>query len=451
MNRSLIKAGTNQMKKLLPLFISTALSTVSTFALADDLASIYNLAKDNDPTLLRSAAQRDAAFEAITSSRAALLPQINLTASYDINRSDYDVASYENNTFSADIGFSQSLYERSSWITLDTAEKTARQADASYAAEQQNLILRVSTAYFEVLRTQDSLEFIRAEKAAVARQLEQTKQRFEVGLSAITDVHDAQAEYDSVLASEVISENDLINSYEALREITGREHTNLNVLDTDTFSTSKTKESPQQLLELAQTKNLTLLTARISQDIARDSIALASSGHLPTLTLDGGYGYTDRSQSISNYDANSFNVGLNLSVPLYTGGNTTSLVKQAELNYVATSEDLEATYRSIVSTVRSSNNNINATIGTIRAYEQSVISAKSALEATEAGFDVGTRTIVDVLDSTRRLYDANRNLSDARYNYIISVLNLRDAIGSLSEQEILDINTGLKTPTNAKS
>lgn len=439
------------MKKLLPLFISAALGATSTMALADDLAEIYNLAKDNDPTLRRSAAQRDAAFEAITSSRATLLPQINLTAAYDINSSD--VNNNEYNSLAAGINFTQELYQRSSWITLDTAEKSARQADAAYAAQQQNLILRVSTAYFEVLRAQDSLEFVRAEKAAVARQLEQTKQRFEVGLSAITDVHDAQAEYDTVLANEVVSENDLVNSYEALREITGREHTNLKVLDTKAFSASETQESAQQLMELAQTKNLTLLTARISQDIARDSISLASSGHLPSLTLDGSYGYYDRHQSASSFsdsDSNTFNVGLNLSVPLYTGGDITSQVKQAEFNYVAASEDLEATYRSIVTTVRSSNNNINATIGTIRAYEQSVVSAKSALEATEAGFDVGTRTIVDVLDSTRRLYDANRNLSDARYNYIISVLNLRDATGTLSEQEILDINTGLKAPEVAK-
>ncbi|MDV7104537.1 outer membrane channel protein TolC [Vibrio sp. TH_r3] len=439
------------MNKLLPLFISVALGTTSTLAFADDLAEIYNLAKENDPTLLRSAAQRDAAFEAINSSRATLLPQIDLTASYDINRSDYTSSQY--NVFSAAIGFSQELYQRSSWINLDTAEKLARQSDAAYAAQQQDLILRVSTAYFEVLRAQDSLEFVRAEKAAVARQLEQTKQRFEVGLSAITDVHDAQAEYDSVLANEVVSENDLINSYESLREITGREHTNLNVLDTETFSATKNLESPEELLEMAQTKNLTLLTARISQDIARDNISLASSGHLPSLTLDGGYSLTDRhnsESSSSDYNSDTFNIGLNLSVPLYTGGDITSQVKQAEYNYVAASEDLEATYRSIVTTVRSSNNNINATIGTIRAYEQSVISAQSALEATEAGFDVGTRTIVDVLDSTRRLYDANRNLSDARYNYIISVLNLRDATGSLSEQEIININAALKVADPAK-
>ncbi|EDK27123.1 outer membrane channel protein TolC [Vibrio sp. ED004] len=437
------------MKKLLPLFISAAIGSLSSSAFADTLAEVYDQAKQNDPQLLRSAAQRDAAFEAVTSSRSDLLPQINLTANYDINRGDRDTSgvgssSIDNNTWGAAIGFSQELYQRSSWITLDTAEKTARQADSAYAAEQQALILRTATAYFDVLRAQDNLEFVRAEKAAVARQLEQTKQRFEVGLSAITDVHDAQAQYDGVLADEVLAENDLTNSYEGLREITGQEHSNLSILDTDRFSASKSSESATALVEQAEQKNLSLLAARISQDVAKDNISLASSGHLPSLTLDGSYALADQSNSSQDYDQDNLNIGLNLVVPLYTGGNTTSLTKQAEYNYVAASEDLEATYRSVVKDVRAFNNNISASIGALRAYEQSVVSAQSALEATEAGFDVGTRTIVDVLDSTRRLYDANKNLSDARYNYILSVLQLRQAVGTLSEQDIVDVNAGLK-------
>lgn len=435
------------MKKLLPLFISAAIGSLSSSAFADTLAEVYDQAKQNDPTLLRSAAQRDAAFEAVTSSRSTLLPQINLTANYDINRGDRDSASNDSNVWGAGIGFTQELYQRSSWITLDTAEKTARQADSAYAAEQQGLILRVATAYFEVLRAQDNLEFVRAEKAAVARQLEQTKQRFEVGLSAITDVHDAQAQYDAVLADEVLAENTLTNNYEGLREITGQEHSNLSILDTDRFSASKSSESAAALVEQAQEKNLSLLASRISQDIAKDNISLANSGHLPSLTLDGSYSLADQSNSsnsANDFDSDNFNLGLNLVVPLYTGGNTTSLTKQAEYNYVAASEDLEATYRSVVKDVRAFNNNISASIGALRAYEQSVVSAQSALEATEAGFDVGTRTIVDVLDSTRRLYDANKNLSDARYNYILSVLQLRQAVGTLSEQDIVDVNAGLK-------
>ena len=433
------------MKKLLPLVISAALGSLSTNAFADTLADIYNQAKENDPTLLSAAAQRDAAFEAVTSSRATLLPQINLTAGYNINRSDLDPS--ESDKLTAGISFSQELYQRSSWVALDVSEKSARQADASYAAAQQALILRVATAYFDVLRAQDNLEFVQAEKAAVGRQLEQTKQRFEVGLSAITDVHDAQAQYDAVLADEVLAQNSLVNSYEGLREITGQEHSNLDVLDTKRFSASKTSTAIDALVNEAQEKNLSLLSARIAQDVAKDNISLASSGHLPSLTLDGGYNYGDESNDNASYvgDYNDFNVGVNLVVPLYTGGNITSQTKQAEYNYVAASQDLEASYRSVVKDVRAFNNNISASIGALRAYEQTVVSAQSALEATEAGFDVGTRTIVDVLDSTRRLYDANKNLSNARYDYILSVLQLRQAVGTLSEQDILDVNAGLKT------
>ncbi|MCR9365732.1 outer membrane channel protein TolC [Vibrio antiquarius] len=439
------------MKKLLPLFISAALGSMSTSAFADSLAEIYDLAKQNDPQLLSVAAQRDQAFEAITSSRSALLPQINLTAGYNLTRGDteYDSnlvndVSNDANALTAGVSFSQALYNRASWISLDTAEKSARQADATYAATQQALILRVSQAYFEVLRAQDNLVFVRAEKAAVGRQLEQTKQRFEVGLSAITDVHDAQAQYDQVLADEVLAENALTNSYESLREITSQEHKDLNILDTRRFTASPSTVPAESLIDEAKTKNLTLLSSRILQDIARDNISLASSGHLPTLSLDGGYNYGDTSHSSRDNTTDNFNIGVNLAVPLYTGGNVTSQTKQAEYAYVAASEDLEAQYRSVVKDVRAQNNNINASIGALRAYEQAVISARSALEATEAGFDVGTRTIVDVLDATRRLYDANKNLSNARYDYILSVLQLRQAVGTLSEQDILDVDAGLK-------
>ena len=336
------------MKKLLPLFIGMALGSFSSLAAADDLAQIYNQAKENDPQLLRAAATKDAAFEAVNSSQSSLLPQIDLTAGYNILRSDEDHR--DNDRLTAGINLSQELYQQSSWVSLDISEKNARQADSAYAAEQQNVILRVAQAYFDVLRANDNLEFVRSEKAAVGRQLEQTKQRFDVGLSAITDVHDAQAEYDSVLANEVLTENQLVNSYEDLRVITGLGHTSLSVLDTKRFSASPSEQSSDTLIEEAQKKNLTLLASRISADIAKDNISLASSGHMPSLTLDAGYNYTDQSNSgLSANDGNygDINAGINLNIPLYTGGNTSSLTSQAEFQYVAASQDLEATYREV--------------------------------------------------------------------------------------------------------
>ena len=423
------------MKKLLPLFVSFALGGLSHTALADDLAEIYQQAKQNDPQLLRAAADKDTAFEAINSTRSALLPQIDLTAGYNT----YHMDSNLDDGFSVGLGLSQSIYNRTSWVNLDISEKVARQSDAFYATTQQGLILRVADAYFAVLRAMDDLEFVRAEKAAVGRQLEQTKQRFEVGLSAITDVHDAQAQYDTVLADEILAENSLTNSYEGLREITGQEHTDLSILDTRRFGASAPKSRVESLITDAETENLTLLTSRISQDIARDQIALAESGHLPTLSFNAGYNYDEP----TNSDDGTLTAGINLALPVYTGGRVTSEVKQAQYGYVAASEDLEGSYRSVVRDVRAFYNNINASIGALRAYQQSVVSAQSALEATEAGFDVGTRTIVDVLDATRRLYDANRQLANARYDYIISQLQLKQAVGSLNEQDILDVNAGL--------
>ncbi|WP_105902217.1 outer membrane channel protein TolC [Vibrio gangliei] len=449
------------MKKLLPLIVSLSLGGIH-LAHADDLAEIYNQAKENDPQLLRSKADRDAAFEAIESSRGDLLPQINLTAGYNINRNirtrnndpvvSNGANSYEQNVFTTGVDFSQELYRRDSWVNLDIAEQNARQQDSAYAAAQQEMILRVSQAYFDVLQAQDNLTFIQAEKKAVGRQLEQTKQRFEVGLSAITDVHDAQAQYDSVLADEILAKNDVTNSFEALRAITGQQNKDLSILDTKRFSANVPQTSQNALVDEAEQKNLDLLTARIAQDIAKSNISLAESGYSPSVTLDGGYQYSDIDEhndhsGVKNYTSNDYNIGVNLVIPIYQGGSTTADVKTAQYQYVSASQQLEATYRGVVQNVRAYYNNINASIGSIRAYEQSVVSAKSALEATEAGYEVGTRTIVDVLDATRRLYDANRQLSDARYSYVISVLQLKQAVGTLSEQDILDINAGLKRPS----
>lgn len=419
-------------------------SSVASGAYASDLVQVYEQAKQYDPQLLQIAAQRDAAFEAINSSQSVLLPQISLAAGYDVTRSN-DMGSFDRNTV-VGVGFSQQLYNRSSWVSLALAEQQARQADAIYATEQQSLILRVSTGYFAVLSAQDNLRFVQAEKRAVGRQLEQTQQRFDVGLSAITDVHDAQAQYDAVLANEILAKNEVANSFESLREITGIEYTDIDELDVARFSASPQSLPIQALLEQAQQQNLSLLAARIGQDIARNAISLAQASRLPELTFNGNYSYQDISNSYlgsQDGDGTTYTLGVNLSVPLYTGGAITSQVKIAQYDYVSASEQLEASYRGVQRTVYSNNNDIAASIGSIQAFEQVVVSAQTALEATEAGFDVGTRTIVDVLDATRRLYSANQSLSSARYNYILSTLQLKQATGSLSEQDIFDINAGL--------
>lgn len=416
---------------------------------ADSLSEIYGLAKQHDPELLEAAAQRDSAFEAINSTRSNLLPQIDLTAGYVYQDTDRHEA--DGSSGNVNLGLVQSIYDRGSWISLSISEKTAREADARYAVTQQSVIYNITEAYFDVLSAKDNLRFVQSEKEALAKQLNQTEQRFAVGSAPITDVQDAQAQYDNVVAQEIQAQNSVENALEELRAITGQPASNLSVLDINRFSTSMPELSANDLVQKASNENLQILAGRIQKDIAKEQISLADSGHLPTISLTTGYEYTknfdEPNNPVTGYtqddDENLFNVGVSIDLPVYSGGRVTSEGKQAQYQYVAASQDLESTYRDVEKNIRAINNNIRSAIGSIKAYEQSLVSAKSALEATEQGFMVGTRTMVDVLDSTQNVYQAQKNLSDARYQYILSRVQLKQATGSLSEQDIFDVDAGL--------
>ena len=416
---------------------------------ADSLSEIYGLAKQHDPELLEATAQRDSAFEAINSTRSNLLPQIDLTAGYVYQDTDRHEA--DGSSGNVNLGLVQSIYDRGSWISLSISEKTAREADARYAVTQQSVIYNITEAYFDVLSAKDNLRFVQSEREALAKQLNQTEQRFAVGSAPITDVQDAQAQYDNVVAQEIQAQNSVENALEELRAITGQPASNLSVLDINRFSTSMPELSANDLVQKASNENLQILAGRIQKDIAKEQISLADSGHLPTISLTTGYEYTknfdEPNNPVTGYtqddDENLFNIGVSIDLPVYSGGRVTSEGKQAQYQYVAASQDLESTYRDVEKNIRAINNNIRSAIGSIKAYEQSLVSAKSALEATEQGFMVGTRTMVDVLDSTQNVYQAQKNLSDARYQYILSRVQLKQATGSLSEQDIFDVDAGL--------
>jgi outer membrane protein len=281
---------------------------------------------------------------------------------------------------------------------------------------------------------------VRSEKRAIERQLEQTKQRHAVGLTAITDVHEAQAQFDNAVAREIIAVNEVEIAREELGEITGKYHKKLNVLDTDKFSTIKPSRKSTEFVESAKENNISLQISRVAVDIAKEQIDQAKSGHYPTLSLSASYG--DQLGKIGpRVDESS--VGLQFSLPIYQGGATQASVEQASKLFVATSQDFESAYRSVNKQVRTSYNQVVSDIATYKALEQAVVSANSALQATEAGFEVGTRTIVDVLLSTRNLFDASRNLSAVRYRYVLSVLALKQAEGSLTGEDLEAINQGL--------
>ncbi|MDU3160472.1 MAG: outer membrane channel protein TolC, partial [Hafnia alvei] len=333
------------------------------------------------------------------------------------------------NATSASLQLTQTLFDMSKWRALTLQEKSAGIQDVTYQTDQQTLILNTATAYFNVLNAIDVLSYTQAQKDAVYRQLDQTTQRFNVGLVAITDVQNARSQYDTVLANEVTARNNLDNAVEQLRQVTGNYYPELASLNVDGFKTNK-PQAVNALLKEAENRNLSLLQARLSQDLAREQIRQAQDGHLPTLDLTASTGVSDTSYSGSKtrasdagtrYDDSNEGqnkIGLSFSLPLYQGGMVNSQVKQAQYNFVGASEQLESAHRSVVQTVRSSFNNINASISSINAYKQAVVSAQSSLDAMEAGYSVGTRTIVDVLDATTTLYNAKQQLANARYTYL---------------------------------
>ncbi len=439
------------MKKLLPIVISVAFASLSHNAMADNLSQVYQQAKQNDPQLLAAAAQKNQAFSAIGEANSALLPQINLTGGYNVGMNvkrphNPITGQAEDRTFhgfTAGVQLQQSIYNKAVDANLSIAQLRARASDAQYAAAQQGVMLKVAQAYFNVLQSQDDLKFVQAEKKAVARQLEQTKQRYDVGLAAMTDVQEARAKYDAVLARVIQQQNVVTNSYEGLNEITGQNYSDIDSLNTASFRAHKPEQSLNNLLQRAEKDNLSLLAERFNQDIARQGITAAEAGRMPTVGVGAGYDYNELNPTNKSVDG-QLTAGVTVTIPLYTGGRINSQVKQAQYGYVAASENLEQTHRSVIRNIRADYNNINASISSIRAYEQSLVSAQSALKATDAGYEVGTRTIVDVLNATQAVYNANTQLAQARYTYLLSDLQLKQAVGTLNEGDLHTISRMLK-------
>ena len=446
------------MKKLLPLLIGLSLGGFSAMSQAENLLQVYKQARESNPDLRKSAADRDAAFEKINEARSPLLPQLGLTAGYDYTNGYRDSNGVNSNVTSGSLALTQTIFDMSKWRQLTLQEKTAGISDVTFQTAEQQLILNTATAYFNVLKAIDTLSYTQAQKDAVYRTLDQTTQRFNVGLVAITDVQNARSNYDTVLAAEVSARNDLDNALETLRQVTGAFYPELASLNTDRFSTQR-PEAVNNLLKEAEARNLSLLSARLSQDLAREQIRAAQTGYMPTIDVSASTGISNTKYNGSNTgganaarysdsDAGQNKVGISFNLPLYSGGATNSQVKQAQYGFVGASEQLESSHRSVVQTVRSSFNNVNASISSINAYKQAVISAQSSLDAMEAGYQVGTRTIVDVLDATTTLYNAKRQLSDARYTYLINQLNIKSALGTLNQNDLLLLNGALGKPVS---
>jgi outer membrane protein len=415
--------------------------SLSQNAAASDLLDVFKVAQANDTAVRQAQAAFLAAEQRQYQSRALLLPSADFTA--DTSRSEQEIAGESDN--STDWGYSvsivHSVYDRANYNLLSQSEKLTANVKAEYEVAKQNLILRVAQSYFNVLAAMDNVNFAQSEIEANARQLEQTKQRFEVGLIAITDVHEAQAAYDLSGASEIVAKNVLISSIEALRELTGEYYENFEQLGNEIPLTRPDPEDPTVWVNAALTNNLRIIAGQFALESSRTNIKVQQAERLPTLDLIGRHSYSD--DPGSNFGGDSFtdtSLMLQVSLPLYRGGGTTAKIRESEQLYNQQLATLEQVRRNVQRQARDAYASVIANISQVNALQQGIISTQSALEASQAGLEVGTRTTVDVLNTRRELFRAQRDHARARYDYLLSTLSLKEAAGSLSTQDLELIN-----------
>ena len=462
----------NFPRALRTLLLAAILSPVGV-AHADTLLEIYELALKNDPVLKAAEATFRAGKEAEVQGRSALLPHVGAQASY--GESDLSTKSKYNffsNPFNQDLegkdenyylNLDQKIFDLSAWFTFKQGKELSREAAARFAADQEDLILRTTEAYVNVLRAMDNLKSSRAEEAAFQRQLEQTQQRFEVGLIAITDVHEARAAYDLAVVNRLTDEGNLGVSYEALSVLTGQDHSNLWLLSDKFPVVDPSPASRDQWVDMALDGNFQLKATEYAAEAARQASQSAKSRHLPTVTgsitaLDtkSDQDVTDNNalipsarnfKSYSYRDGSEFTITMNL--PLYQGGAISSQRRESAERAIAARENHTSAMREIIQATRSVHLAVVTDVQRVNARQQAIVSAQSALDATQAGYEVGTRNVVDVLNAQRILYSAIRDYANTRYDYVLRSLKLRQLAGTLSPQDVADLSKWLVEPPAA--
>lgn len=421
-------------------------------ALAIDLVGVYQLALSSDPVFQAAGAANRAAQEARPQARAQLLPDISAGANASRNFLDVSesnsvsrLGESEFSTNELSLNLTQPVFRRDLFIQLGQADSRIEQADAEYAFALQELMLRSAQRYFDVLRAEDTLTFARSALEAFEQQLRQSRQRFEVGLIAITDVEEAQAGFDLARAQVIAAENQLDVAREALREVTGENHRDLDGLGGRLTLVTPEPADIDRWTEIALEQNRQLAASLYSSEVARDEIRRQSAGHLPTLDIVGSYGRDDSTGGFSGGSTSELSViGLQLNVPIYQGGLTVSRTREARHLYQQSLDQVEQQRRAVERQTRDAYLGVISGISRVQALEQAVRSTESAKAAIEAGFQVGTRTSVDVLDAERDLFEAKRDLAASRYDYIINTLTLKQAAGTLSTEDIRLINAWLQ-------
>ena len=418
-------------------------------AQAEDLLQIYDLALRSDPKILEAEAKRDAVLEIKPQSIARLLPTLAIVGNLTQNR--YDTLTtfttlqvgqqhfWDSNAY---LKLTQPIYHHEYWVQLSQADNQLSQAEAEYGAEQQDLLTRTAKAYFNVLAAQDNLEFANAERRALERQLAQADRRFSVGTAAITDLREAQAGFDLAIANTIAAQRALSVAKAGLREIIGLSNVELTAMERDPPLLEPAPPKLEEWSALAQINNLTVIAAENRAEYARKDIELQFAGHLPSLDMVGSVGINDTNRP-AGLVANSQTVGVQMNLPLFQGGAVNSRVRPSQHQLEAATQELDKNRRAVEKQVQDAFYGVQFSINQVKALKAAVESTRTAVDATEAGFNVGTRTMVDVVASERNYYRARRDHAQARYDYVYNSLLLKQSASILSRQDVEIVNAWL--------
>jgi outer membrane protein len=453
--------------------MALALTLGSAVLRAESLRDIYELALENDAQLKAEEAQYLANLETENLSRSRLLPQVNGNYSYTDSDTDVDAISpaFTDNGFETiktfsntdittegyQLSLNQALFDLPAWFSFQSGKEVTKQAEATFAANQQNLIVRVVEAYLLVLRAQDNLEASKAQERAFERQLEQTQQRFEVGLIAITDVYEAQAAYDLSQVNRIVDENNVSVALERLSVLTGRSHDNLDILKEDIEIKLPEPADRAAWVDFALENNFNLLAANYAEEAARQAAKASQLEHAPKVSGLVAYEDFETDGDFTRRPSTGLDVEpdrdtedqlwqIRLDLPLYSGGAISANRRRAAQEFNAARENRINLARNTVTSTRSLHMTVISDVARVAARKQSIVSSKSALDATQAGYEVGTRNVVDVLNAQNTLFAAQRDYYNSRYDYIINMLRLKEQAGLLSPQDVYNLDSYLAPP-----
>lgn len=443
---------------------------------AADFAKVYQDALANDPTFQQAYANYEAAREARPEAWALLLPQISGSAGKTWTHSSglftqsqvsasgrpapfsvYSTSSVGAKQWS--LNLSEDLFSWTDWMNLKAADSQVAEAQATYEAAAQNLVLRVATAYFNVLSALDTLQAQESSLQAFDLQLQQANKRYQVGLIAITDVEQARAARDTAAAAVIAAKESLASAEDQLEVITGRQYGTLSEPGANMPLVMPTPANQNQWVQTSLHQNLTLIASRMAADVARDNVRVAFGGHLPTLSLiasrtfnssttnESLIGINGTFQGLPSW-SNDREIGLQVTVPIFSGGGTEARVHQAQYQWIAAKDAVEQASRTTIQQARDAYLGVISGIAHVQALQQALTSSQTAYRATEAGYRVGTQTEVDVLNALSTLVQAKTNYATSRYSYINSVVALRFAAGTLDPNEVQTINQWLTAPVS---